>query len=136
MFWNSSWQELRVERSGWRANRVIKEDAWTAERVRAWHDAQDMVAQAVPLYHTRPGYVVLMFPDASDFHGGSFFTQVPEEEFRSGVALENIVSGKVHTAHVARLRLYADADLNITAEVKDVFQHSYAQGECLSLIHI
>ena len=75
----------RVARNG-----VILEHAWTAERVRAWHDAQDMVAQAVPLYHTRPGYVVLMFPDASDFHGGSFFTQVPEEEFRSGVAVENM----------------------------------------------
>ena len=36
----------------------------------------------------------------------------------------------MHTAHVARLRFYADADLNITAEIKDVFQHSYAQGEC------
>ena len=35
--------------------------------------------------------------------------------------VQNIVSGKVHTAHVARLRFYADADLNITAEVKDVF---------------
>ena len=30
----------------------------------------------------------------------------------------------------ARLRFYADADLNITVEIKDVFQHSYAQGEC------
>ena len=33
-------------------------------------------------------------------------------------SVQNIVSGKVHTAHVARLRFYADADLNITAEVK------------------
>ena len=72
------------------SNRVIQEDAWTAERVRAWRAAQDLVAQAVPLYHPRPGCVVLMFPDASDFHWGSFFTQVPEEEFRSGVALENM----------------------------------------------
>ena len=71
-------------------NRVIQEDAWTAERVRAWRAAQDLVAQAVPLYHPRPGCVVLMFPDASDFHWGSFLTQVPEEEFRSGVALENM----------------------------------------------
>ena len=30
-------------------------------------------------------------------------------------SVQNIFSGKVHTAHVARLRLYADADLNITA---------------------
>ena len=51
-------------------NRVIQEDAWTAERVRAWRAAQDLVAQVVPLYHPRPGCVVLMFPDASDFHWG------------------------------------------------------------------
>ena len=51
-------------------------------------------------------------------------------------SVQNIVTGKVHTAHVARQRFYADADLNITAEIEDVFQHSYAQGECLSLIHI
>ena len=33
---------------------------------------------------------------------------------------------------------YADADLNITAEIKDVFQHSYAQGECRmsALMHV
>ena len=52
---------------------------------------------------------------------------------------QNIVSGKVHTAHVARLRFYADtADLNITAEIKDVFQPSYAQGECRmnALMHV
>ena len=36
-------------------------------------------------------------------------------------SVQNIVSGKVHTAHVARLRFYADADLNITAEIKVVF---------------
>ena len=41
-------------------------------------------------------------------------------------SVQNIVAGKVHTAHVARLRFYADADLNITPEVKNVFQHSYA----------
>ena len=52
-------------------------------------------------------------------------------------SVQNIVSGKVHTAHVARLRFYADADL-ITAEIKDVFQHSYAQGECRmnALMHV
>ena len=35
----------------------------------------------------------------------------------------------MHTAHVARPRFYADANLNITAEIIDVLQHSYAQGE-------
>ena len=44
----------------------------------------------------------------------------------------------MRTAHVARLRSYADADLNITAEIKDVFQYSYAQGECRmhALMHV
>ena len=53
-------------------------------------------------------------------------------------SVQNIVSGKVHTAYVARLRFYADADLNITAETKDVFQHSYDQGECRmnGLMHV
>ena len=45
-------------------------------------------------------------------------------------SVQNIISGQVHTAHVARLRFSADADLKITAEIKDVFQHSYAQGKC------
>ena len=39
-------------------NRVTQEDAWTVERVRAWRDAQDLVAQALPLYHPRRGCVV------------------------------------------------------------------------------
>ena len=36
-------------------NRVIQEDAGTAERVRAWRHAQDLVAQAVAFYHPCPG---------------------------------------------------------------------------------
>ena len=73
-FWNSSGASRRTKRVA--PNGVIQEDAWTAERVRAWRAAQDLVAQAVPLYHPRPGCVVLMFPHASDFHSGSVFTQV------------------------------------------------------------
>ena len=55
----ASFRTKRVAR-----NRVIQEDAWTAERVRAWRAAQDLGAQAVPLYHPRPGCIMLMFPDA------------------------------------------------------------------------
>ena len=53
-------------------------------------------------------------------------------------SIQNIVFGKVHTAHVARLLFYADADLNITADIKAVLQHSYAQGECRmnALMHV
>ena len=56
--------------------------------------------------------------------------RVVEADHSHVYSVQNIVSGKVHTAHVTRLRIYVDADLNITAEIKDVFQHSYAQGEC------
>ena len=62
-------------------NRVIQEDAWTAERVRAWRVAQDLVAQAVPLYYPRPECIVLMFPDASDFHWGSFLLKRLKKSF-------------------------------------------------------
>ena len=70
------------------SNRVIQEDAWTAERVRAWRAAQDLVAQAVPLYHPRPGCVVLMFPDASDFHWGSFLLKCLKKTFVMVLRLE------------------------------------------------
>ena len=48
--------------------------------MKAWVDAQDLVAHAVTLYHPRPGCQVLMFPDASECHWGSFITQVPDAE--------------------------------------------------------
>ena len=37
--------------------------------------------------------------------------------------------GCFHTAHVARLRFDADSQLNVTADVKDVFQHAFNQGQ-------
>ena len=43
--------------------------------------------------------------------------------------IQNIVSGRVDTAHVARLRFYADSQLNVTADVKNVFQHAFNQGQ-------
>ena len=42
--------------------------------------------------------------------------------------IQNIVSGGVHAAHVARLRFHADSQLNVTADVKNVFQHAFNQG--------
>ncbi|CAM9355433.1 unnamed protein product [Sphacelaria rigidula] len=42
--------------------------------------------------------------------------------------IQNIVSGRVPTAHVARLHFYADSQLNVTADVKDVFQDALNQG--------
>ena len=43
--------------------------------------------------------------------------------------IQNIVNGRVQSAHVARLRFYVDSQLNVTADVKDVFQHAYNQGQ-------
>ena len=40
--------------------------------------------------------------------------------------VENIVSGDIRDVHVARLRYYADRELGMTAQLKDVFQHSFA----------
>ena len=39
--------------------------------------------------------------------------------------IQNIDSGRVHTADLARLRFYADSQLNVTADVKNVFQHAF-----------
>ena len=52
--------------------------------------------------------------------------RVVEADHSHVYLVRNIVPGKVHTAHVACLRFYADVDLNISAEIKNVFQHSYA----------
>ena len=43
--------------------------------------------------------------------------------------IQKIVSDRVHTAHVARLRFYADSRLNVTADVNNVFQHAFNQGQ-------
>ena len=42
---------------------------------------------------------------------------------RTYFEIQNIVSGRLQTAHVARLRLHADSQLHVTADVKDMFQH-------------
>ena len=42
--------------------------------------------------------------------------------------VQNIVSGDIRDVHVARLRYYADRELGMTAQLKDVFRHSFTQG--------
>ena len=71
-------------------NRAIPTAAWTPERVAAWDAAQALVASAVTLSHPRADCVVLMFPDASDQHYGSFLTQVPEDEVCRCVPVEDM----------------------------------------------
>ncbi|CAM9885593.1 unnamed protein product [Hapterophycus canaliculatus] len=110
----------RVARS-----RVIPEHAWTEDRVKAWDAAQDLVVQAVPLYHPRPGCVVLMFPDASDFHWRRILTQVPEEEFRSGVALANVshepLAFRSGTSKSSQLRWATNCEQERIRERKHLF---------------
>ena len=43
--------------------------------------------------------------------------------------VQNIVDGKVLTAHVARMKFYKDSSLGITAEIKETFQYLLNQGE-------
>ena len=43
--------------------------------------------------------------------------------------IQNVVTGHVQTAHVARLQFYADSQLSVTADVKEVFQHAFNQGQ-------
>lgn len=68
-------------------NRVIKEGAWMENRARALRGAQDLAARiAVPLCHPRPGWVSLVFPNASNLHWACF-SGVSMFELRSGASL-------------------------------------------------
>ena len=72
------------------SNRTIVEEAWKREQVAAWSNVQDLVANAVTLSHPKNGCEVLMFPDASDNHWGSFFAQVPTAELEGVVEVEKV----------------------------------------------
>ena len=43
--------------------------------------------------------------------------------------VQNIVFGEIRDDHVARMRFYADAALEITAELKELLQHGFTRGE-------
>ena len=43
--------------------------------------------------------------------------------------VQDIVSGKVTTAHVARLKFYKGSSLGVTEYVKEEFQYLFNQGE-------
>ena len=93
-------------------NRAIPPATWTVGRLKACADAQDLVAHAVTLYHTRPGCQVLMFPDASECHWGCFVTQVPDAEMGQNLPVEDItheplafLSGTLRGRRCARPRL-------------------------------
>ena len=71
-------------------NRAIPPAAWTECRVQAWTAATELVAHAVALFHPRPACQVLMFPDASECHWGSFVTQVPDVHYDPLVPVEDL----------------------------------------------
>ena len=48
------------------------------------------VANVVALSHAKDGYHVLIFPDASDSHRGSFLTQGPTAELGGDVEVEKM----------------------------------------------
>ena len=70
--------------------RVTSAGDWISGLIGAWEAAQDLVAHAVAFSHPKPGWAVLMLPDASDEHWASFLTQVPQEELDRGVSVENM----------------------------------------------
>ena len=43
--------------------------------------------------------------------------------------VQNTITGDVKDGHVVRLRFCADIDLEMTAALKEVFQHAFTQGE-------
>ena len=50
------------------SNWVISAGEWTSEFIGAWDAAQYLDAHAVALSHSRPGWAVFIFLDASDEH--------------------------------------------------------------------
>ena len=53
------------------ARRAIGSNEWTDERMAAWDAVRLRMSEAVPLNHVKPGFSVMMFPDASDKFWGS-----------------------------------------------------------------
>ena len=60
------------------SNRAMSAGKLTLELIGPWDAAQDLVAHPVDLSHPKPGWTVLMFPDAFDEHRVSFLTQGPQ----------------------------------------------------------
>ena len=71
------------------SNRTISAGEWASELIGAWDAAQDVVAHAVALSHPKPGWAVLMFPDASDEHWGICLTQLRQGQLDRGVPVED-----------------------------------------------
>ena len=71
-------------------NCAIPPQSWTEGMLQAWEAAKDLMAHAVTLFHPRSGCEMLMFPDASDCHRGSFITLVPDAEMQNQLPVEDM----------------------------------------------
>ena len=72
------------------SSQTIAEEAWKRKLVATWSIAQDLVANAVALSHPKYMYEVLIYPDFSDNHWGSFSAHVPTAELEGGVEVEKM----------------------------------------------
>ena len=72
------------------ALRVLDSSEWTGEHAVAWDAVRLRVSKAVPLNLLKPGFSVMMFPDASDNFWGSCITQGQTVELRSSVAIADM----------------------------------------------
>ena len=89
------------------SRRMIAAEEWTDKRRTAWEAVRSRIAHAVPMYHPKKGYRVLMLTNASDLFWGGCVTQVPENEFWSEMPLAEMsheslgfVSGAFKNAQV------------------------------------
>ena len=62
-------------------HRAFGSNEWTDERVAACDAVRLRVSEAVVLNYVKPGFSVMMFPDASDKFRGSCITNVPTVEY-------------------------------------------------------
>ena len=67
------------------SRKVISEEDWSEELQAAWQSSRELLRDAVQLSFHKRDFRVVMFPDAIDLLWGGFPTQVPEEDFVSGI---------------------------------------------------
>ena len=72
------------------ARRAIDSVEWTDESAAAWDSVRPRVSEAVPPKHAKPGFSVMMFPDASVKFWGSCITQIPTVELRGNVSIADM----------------------------------------------
>lgn len=72
--------------------RTLAVGEWTPERKTAWEQVLARATEVVPLYHPREGHQVLVIFDASDSIWGGCVTQVPIQQFSSGVLVTDVYS--------------------------------------------